>query len=178
SRALQNLDMPRRLVNNLLQLRPVGAGREVARFVLNSTAGVAGVFDVASLVHIEKSDADTGETLALYGVGAGPYLVLPTMPPLTLRDAVGRPADGWLDPIGYVLPFVANEVKSIITAVNDRSLNLQLFANVEESVLDLYSAARNGYLQRRRATILSALADRDAQWRWVLASPPAETPVT
>ena len=72
---------------HLLQLRPVGAGREVARFVVNTTAGVAGIFDVASLIDLDKSDADTGETLALYGLAAGPYLVLPTMPPLTLRDA-------------------------------------------------------------------------------------------
>jgi phospholipid-binding lipoprotein MlaA len=177
ARVIDNLDMPRRLVNNLLQLRPVGAGREVARFVVNSTLGVAGVVDVAALVHLDKSDADTGETLALYGLGAGPYLVLPTMPPLTLRDAVGHTADGLLDPIGYVLPFVANRVKSVVTAVNERSLELQLFADVEESVIDLYSAARNGYLQRRRATILRAAADREEQWQWALGPAQPATPV-
>lgn len=177
ARALDNLDMPRRLVNNLLQLRPLGAGREIARFVVNSTVGIAGVVDVGSLVHLDKSDADTGETLALYGLGAGPYLVLPTFPPLTLRDAVGRTADGLLDPIGYVLPFVANRVKSVVTAVNERSLELQLFADVEDSVLDLYSAARNGYLQRRRATILRAAADREEQWQWAFGPTEAETSV-
>jgi phospholipid-binding lipoprotein MlaA len=173
ARALDNLDMPRRLVNNLLQVRPLGAGREVGRFVVNSTVGVAGLFDVASSLDLEKSDADTGQTLALYGLGAGPYLVLPTMPPLTVRDAVGRTADGMLDPIGYVLPFVANQVKSMITAVNERSLNLQLFADVEDSVLDLYSAARNGYLQRRRAVILRAATERDSEWQWAFGPPPA-----
>src|SRR5262245_460282 len=65
ARALDNLDMPRRLVNNLLQARPLGAGREVARFVVNTTAGGVGLFDVASAFHLDKSDADTGETLAL-----------------------------------------------------------------------------------------------------------------
>ncbi len=177
ARAFDNLDMPRRLVNNVLQLRPLGAGREIARFVVNTTVGVVGCFDVASLAHIEKSDADTGETLALYGVGAGPYLVLPTMPPATLRDGVGRIADGMLDPIGYFLPFVANRVKSIVTAVNERSLDLKLFADVEDSVLDLYSAARNGYLQRRRATILHAAAERDEQWQWAFAPATPEVPV-
>jgi phospholipid-binding lipoprotein MlaA len=176
ARVFDNLDMPRRLVNNVLQLRPVGASREIARFVLNTTVGVAGIFDVASLAHLDKSDADTGETLALYGLGAGPYLVLPTMPPLTLRDAVGRTADGLLDPIGYFLPFVANQVKSILTAVNERSLELKLFANVEDSVIDLYSAARNGYLQRRRARILRAAADRQEQWQWAFGSPETTTP--
>jgi len=177
ARAFDNLDMPRRLVNNLLQLRPVGAGREIARFVVNTTAGVAGLFDVAQLAHLEKSDADTGETLALYGVGAGPYLVLPTMPPATLRDGVGRIADGMLDPIGYFLPFVANRVKSVITAVNERSLQLQVFADVEDSVLDLYSAARNGYLQRRRATILRAATDREEEWQWAFRPSEPDTPV-
>lgn len=182
ARALDNLDMPRRAVNNVLQLRPIGAGREVARFVVNTTVGVVGFFDVASLVHLEASDADTGQTLALYGIGAGPYLVLPTMPPLTVRDAIGRTADGMLDPIGYFLPFVANQVKSVVSAVNERSLQLELFADVEESVLDLYSAARNGYLQRRRRAVLRAYAEREQQWRWAFrdaapAEPPAATAV-
>jgi phospholipid-binding lipoprotein MlaA len=168
ARAMDNLDMPRRLVNNILQLRPVGAAREVARFVLNTSVGVAGLFDVASMLHVEGSNADTGETLALYGVGAGPYLVLPTMPPLTVRDAIGRTADGFLDPIGYFLPFVANRLKSIVTAVNERSLNLELYANVEDGVLDLYSAARNGYLQRREALVLRAELDRRDEWAWAL----------
>ena len=176
ARAFTNLEMPRRVVNNVLQLRPVGAGRELVRFVLNTTVGVGGLFDVASVLHIEKSDADVGQTLALYGIAAGPYLVLPTMPPLTLRDAIGRTADGMLDPLGYFLPFVANQVKSIVNAVNERSLNLQFYADVEDSVLDLYSAARNGYLQRRRAAVQRAATDRYAEWRWALADPDDATP--
>jgi phospholipid-binding lipoprotein MlaA len=176
-RAFDNMEMPRRLVNNLLQLRPIGAGTEVARFVVNTTVGVGGLFDVASLVDLEKSDADTGETFALYGVGAGPYLVLPTMPPLTVRDAVGRGVDGLLDPIGYFLPFVANQVKSIVAAVNDRSQKLKLYADVEDSVLDLYSAARNGYLQRRRLVVRRAVEHRDAELAELFPSLRPEPPV-
>jgi len=175
SRLLTNLDMPRRFVNDLLQARPLGAGRELARFALNSTVGVGGLIDVASLMHIEPSDADAGETLALYGVAPGPYLVLPTMPPLTVRDAIGRGIDGALDPVSYFLPFVANRAKSIVTAINERSLNLKLFADVEDSVLDLYSAARNGYLQRRRAAIALAARERDQEWAW-MEKPPAVEP--
>jgi phospholipid-binding lipoprotein MlaA len=179
ARAFDNLDMPRRFANNLLQLRPIGASREVARFLLNTTAGVGGLFDVAALAYLEKSDADTGQTLALYGVGGGPYLVLPTMPPLTLRDAIGRTADGMLDPLGYFLPFVANQARSIVSAVNERSLNLKLFADVEESVLDLYSAARNGYLQRRRAVVRHAAMSRRDEWRWLANEPePSMTAAT
>jgi phospholipid-binding lipoprotein MlaA len=177
-RALENMEMPKRFVNNVLQVRPIGAGREVARFVVNTTVGLAGLFDVASMIDIEKSDADTAQTFALYGIGAGPYLVLPSMPPLTVRDAIGRAADGAMDPIGYVLPFVANQVKSIVSAVNERSLNLKLYANVEESVLDLYSAARNGYLQRRRMIVRRAVQHHDEELAELFPSlRPVEPPV-
>ena len=178
ARAIDNLDMPRRLVNNVLQFRPLGAGREVGRFLVNSTVGLAGLFDVASSIDLEKSDADTGQTLALYGLGPGPYLVLPTMAPSTVRDAIGSTADGMLDPLGFFLPFVANEVKSIVTAINERSLQLQTFANVEESVLDLYSAARNGYLQHRSAMVARAVAEHEAQMQWAFGpSEPSEAPL-
>jgi ABC-type transporter lipoprotein component MlaA len=91
-----------------------------------------------------------------------------------VRDAIGRGIDGALDPISYILPFLANRAKSIVTAVNERSLNLRLFADVEDSVLDLYSAARNGYLQRRRQSISLAAQDRHEEWAWARTSPVAE----
>ena len=171
ARFFDNLEMPRRLVNNLLQARPLGAGRELARFAVNTTVGVVGLFDVATPLHIEPSNADAGQTLALYGAPAGPFLVLPTMPPSTVRDAIGKGIDGMLDPIGYFLPFVANRAKSLVTAINDRSLNLELYDNVEESVLDLYTAARNGYLQRRRRGIELAMQARREEWVWARATP-------
>ncbi|HJQ83610.1 MAG TPA: VacJ family lipoprotein, partial [Candidatus Binatia bacterium] len=160
-RAFDNLQMPRRVVNHLLQLRPLAAGEELARFLVNTTAGVVGFVDVAKIgLHLEKSDADMGQTLGMYGVGPGPYLVLPFMAPLTVRDGIGRGIDGALDPFGYFIPFVAGTAMGIVETVNERSLNLELFANVEESVLDLYSAVRNGYLQRRQSMIDERLAER------------------
>jgi phospholipid-binding lipoprotein MlaA len=183
SRVFDNLDMPRRLVNNLLQARPIGAARELARFAVNTTVGVVGLFDVASTLHIEPSNADAGQTMAMYGIGPGPFLVLPTFPPSTVRDAIGQGIDGALDPISYFLPFFANRAKSIVVAVNERSLNLRLFADVEDSVLDLYSAARNGYLQRRRVVVQRALASREREWQWALGrestymAQPSEAPV-
>jgi phospholipid-binding lipoprotein MlaA len=160
-RAFDNLVMPRRLVNNLLQLRPLAAGTELARFVVNTTVGVAGLFDVAeTALDLEKSDADMGQTLGFYGVGPGPYLVLPFLPPLTVRDGIGRGVDGLLDPIGRFVPFVAGAAVGVVNTVNERSLNLQLFADVEESVFDLYSAVRNGYLQRRQSVIAERRAAR------------------
>jgi len=164
-RAFDNLGMPRRLVNNLLQARFRGAGREVARFGVNTTVGVVGFLDVArAQLHIEKSDADTGQTLGVYGFGQGPYLVLPTLRPLTVRDGIGYGVDGLLDPFGYVTPFFATMGTSIVKQVNERSLNLKVFQDVEDSVLDLYSAVRNGYLQRRRRSVEEADAARQAEW--------------
>ena len=156
ARAFENLDAPRRVVNNLLQLRPKAAGGEVARFVVNTTAGVVGFIDVAEMaLHLEQSNADMGQTLGVYGIGAGPYLVLPFFSPLTVRDGIGRGVDYALDPFSYVIPRVVGVPMGAARTVNERSLNLQVFENAEESVLDLYSAVRNGYLQRRRRVIES-----------------------
>ena len=92
--ALDNLGVVPRLTNNLLQLKFAGAGREVARFTINSTVGVAGLFDVAKNgLGIEQSSEDTGQTLGVYGVGPGPYLVLPFLPGMTVRDGFGFAAD-------------------------------------------------------------------------------------
>jgi len=149
-----NLDGPRRLVNNLLQLKGRGAGRELSRFVLNSTVGLAGLFDVGKAVGIEGSDEDTGQTLGVYGVGPGPYLVLPFLPPLTVRDGIGYGIDGLENPFSYFFfPFFANVGITVANRVNQRAENLEFFQDAEETALDLYSAVRNGYLQRRRAAI-------------------------
>jgi phospholipid-binding lipoprotein MlaA len=155
--ALANVGVVRRLVNNVLQLNFPGAGREVSRFLINSTLGVAGFFDVAkSWFDLEKSDRDTGQTLGVWGVGHGPYLVLPLLPPLTVRDGIGFVVDVALDPVIYFAPFAATAGRTGTTLLNDRSLYLGFFENVEETTLDLYSAVRNGYLQRRAKAVMDA----------------------
>lgn len=152
--AFDNLAFPRRLVNNLLQLKLGGTGREVGRFLLNTTAGVAGLFDVAKALGVEASDADTGQTLGVYGVGPGPYLVLPLLPPLTTRDGIGFAVDAALDPFNYVIfPFAALAGIGVGKRVDERALNLELYEGVEASTVDLYSAVRNAYLQKRQRAI-------------------------
>ena len=152
--ALDNLNVVKRLVNSLLQAKWGGAGREVARFSINSTIGVAGLFDVAKDgFGIRQSDEDTGQTFGVWGVGPGPYLVLPFLPVMTVRDGVGLVADAAMNPMGYFIPLWASAAVYTTYAVNERSLNLDKFERVEESVVDLYSAVRNGYLQRRAAAI-------------------------
>jgi len=153
--ALDNLDVVRRLTNNILQLKFAGAGREIARFTINSTLGIAGLFDVAKgKFGIEQANEDTGQTLGFYGIEPGPYLILPFLPVTTVRDGIGFIADTAMNPLNYFIPIGATLGKSGTDTVNERSVNLDEFQRVEETTIDLYSAVRNAYLQRREAAIL------------------------
>jgi phospholipid-binding lipoprotein MlaA len=153
SNAFDNIAMPRRVLNNLFQLKIEGAGWELARFFANISMGVGGFFDVATELGFPRSDEDTGQTLGHYGVGPGPYLILPFLPPLTVRDGVGFAADGAMQPLSYVAPFEASAGMRGGEIVNDRSLNLETFEEFERQTFDLYSAVRNAYLQRRQRLI-------------------------
>ena len=150
-----NIRFAPRFVNNLLQGKLLGATRELGRFLINSTIGIGGLLDRAKTEFgIEKSDGDFGQTLGFWGLGPGPYLVLPTLPPLTVRDGIGLAFDMALDPLGFYLPFVWDRFgMKVGDAVNDRSVNLELFQGFEETTVDLYSAVRNAYLQRRHQLI-------------------------
>jgi len=152
-------------VNKVLQGRLPGAGEELARFVVNTTVGFAGFFDVASRLGLDKSDADTGQTFAVYGVTPGPYLVLPLLPPLDARDAFGFAADSFMDPLSwFITPIAADFGRAAAQRINERADNMKLYDDVEDTSLDLYAAVRNGYLQRRRKSIEDAIRDRDRVW--------------
>ena len=149
-----NLAVVRRVVNNSLQLKFNGAGTELARFTINSTVGVVGFFDVAKdAFGIEQRDEDTGQTFGVWGAGPGPYLVLPFLPPLTIRDGIGYAFDIAMTPYTYFIPWWASVAGTATSTVNERSLNLDRFERVAESTVDLYGAVRNAYLQRRAAAI-------------------------
>lgn len=152
--AFDNLAMPRRFLNNIFQLKFEGAGRELARFFLNTSMGVLGFFDAAADLGLPKvSDQDTGLTLGHYGVGPGPYLILPFLPPLTVRDAFGFAADGAMAPLSYFVPFEATAGMRGGQIVNERSLNLEFLDQLERETFDLYTAVRNAYLQRRQRAL-------------------------
>ena len=149
-----NLDVTRRLVNNILQLRFDGAGRELARFVINSTIGIAGFFDVArTALDIAQSDRDTGQTLGIYGIGNGPYLVLPLLPPLTVRDFFGFVADQAMYPLDYFIPIGAIIGMTGTETISDRAATIDRFEGIEDTVVDLYGSVRNVYFQRRAADL-------------------------
>jgi phospholipid-binding lipoprotein MlaA len=155
SNGFDNISFPPRFVNSVLQGKFKGAGREIARFLINSTAGVGGLFDPAKDVFgLVKSREDFGQTLGFYGVKPGPFLIVPLMEPMTVRDGVGKFVDSAMDPLAYYLPLFWDRLgMKIGDTVNERSLNLDLFQGFEESVIDLYSAVRHGYLQRREKLI-------------------------
>jgi phospholipid-binding lipoprotein MlaA len=146
-----NIRVTPRFINCLLQAKWGGAGREVGRLLINSTLGIAGMFDIAKQEFgIQKCNEDTGQTLGVWGFGPGPYLILPFLPPLTVRDAIGYVADGAMDPLAYFLPFIWERLSmKVEDTVNDRSVNLDLYQGFEETTVEFYSALRNAYLQRR-----------------------------
>jgi phospholipid-binding lipoprotein MlaA len=149
-----NLLVVRRVVNNTLQLKLTGASTELARFTINSTVGVVGFFDVAKdAFGIEQKDEDTGQTFGVWGMGPGAYLILPFLPPLTVRDGIGYAFDAAMTPYTYFIPWWGTAAGTATNTVNERSLNLDRFERVAESTVDLYGAVRNGYLQRRAAAI-------------------------
>ncbi len=151
----ENIRWVPRFMNNLFQGKFEGAGRELARFLINSTAGIGGIFDPAKdYWGIRPSNEDFGQTLGVWGVGPGPYLILPLMPPMTVRDGIGMGVDGAMNPLSYFLPFIWDSLgMKLGDTVNDRALNYDLFQGVEETTIDLYSSVRHFYLQRRERQI-------------------------
>ena len=154
-RGFDNIRVVPKLVNNILQWNWKGFAVELGRFVINSTLGIGGLFDIARQEFgLEKTKVDFGQTLGKWGFEPGPFLILPLMPPLTVRDGIGTGVDGAMDVLGYFLPFFPDRLAMRLgDTVNDRSLNLDLFQGFEETTVDLYSAVRNGYLQRRYSLI-------------------------
>jgi phospholipid-binding lipoprotein MlaA len=152
--AIDNLAVVRRSMNNLFQGKFQRAGRELARFTINSTIGYVGFLDVAKdYFGLQQADEDFGQTLAVWGAKSGPYLVLPFSSVSTVRDTAGEIVDALMYPISWVAPFGASAGIFTVDVVNERSLNLDRYQRVEESVVDLYSAVRNAYFQRRAAAI-------------------------
>ena len=154
-RAITNIRFVPRTVNDLLQWKWENAGIEVGRFVVNSTVGVAGLFDVAGDYLDLKAvpGEDFGQTLAKHGVQPGPYLILPFLPPTTVRDGIGTVGDVFLDPLTYFLPLLPQASVRATEIVNERSQNLEHYEGVEVATLDMYRATREAYAQKRSHAI-------------------------
>ncbi|NVJ50813.1 MAG: VacJ family lipoprotein [Gammaproteobacteria bacterium] len=136
-------------INNLLQFKIADASSDAGRFVVNTTLGLVGFFDPASAMGLEKHDEDFGQTLAVWGVESGPYLMLPFLGPSTVRDTVSQPADNYFDPVRQINPESAEYSAKAFRLLIQRVLLLDLEEQLE-SAIDEYSFVRDAYLQNRR----------------------------
>ncbi|MFM0733547.1 VacJ family lipoprotein [Paraburkholderia sediminicola] len=136
--------------NNLLQLKITDGVEDIMRIVINTTFGVGGLFDVATLARLPKHDNDLGLTLGHYGVPAGPYLVLPLFGPSTVRDAVGSIGNYYVNPLSYINPPGLTWALYGVNVINTRANLLNASDVLEGAALDKYSFVRNAYLQRRQ----------------------------
>jgi phospholipid-binding lipoprotein MlaA len=155
SNFLANLRAPVIFFNHLLQGEGDRAGVTLGRFMINSTMGIFGIFDFASVVGVEpREDADFGQTLGVWGVGGGAYLVLPIFGPSTLRDAGGLAVDTFfLDPVPYVTDTEQQMARWGATAVDTRYRFGPTIDDLEASSLDFYVAVRTAFLQNRASRI-------------------------
>ena len=159
SNALSNLGNMVTIPNNILQGQFKNAGINSARFLINSTLGIAGIFDVASYYGLKKKDKeDYGQTLGVWGAGPGCYFVLPVLGPTTVRDTVGSVinimgGDAW-----YNITVANNTqhfedsdyyISRLMQGIDFRAKNLESFDSLENSSVDLYASVRSLYLQDR-----------------------------
>lgn len=149
-----NLNTPARLVNCLLQAKFKGAGNEFARFLLNSTAGLAGFLDLAKRdFNVEKEDRDFGQTLGVWGMGPAFYIDWPILGPSNVRDTLGFAGDLFFDPRTYVFNSPIIYVFRPVELINDTSLRIGEYESLKKAALDPYIAVREAYTQYRHNKI-------------------------
>ena len=158
-----NLYEPLSMVNNFLQGDFSGGMRNFFRFAINTTIGLAGINDVASTAGLHSTREDFGQTLAVWGVPSGPYLVLPLLGPSNLRDTTGMVADIWLDPLTYTFDQSGTDWTLIGIyagqALVERERLLDPIDDIYSSSLDPYSSFKSIYEQHRDAEIKNKYTD-------------------
>ncbi|MFQ5442197.1 MAG: VacJ family lipoprotein [Thermodesulfobacteriota bacterium] len=155
-RFFTNLAMPMRFVNDVLQFKFKYAGIEMARFVINTTVGVAGFSDPAEKwFHLYLHKEDFGQTLGFYGLGPGVYINWPLFGPSSIRDTVGMVGDLFLNPLTYLFPEdrAVSAGIDIYGRVNETSLNIGIYEHIKRDSLDPYVFIRNAYHQHRENAV-------------------------
>lgn len=163
SSALDNLRAPVVFFNEVAQGEPKRAASTLVRFGLNSTFGLGGLNDFAHELGFVKTDEDFGQTLAVWGIGSGPYLMLPIFGPSNPRDTIGRVVDLIVDPFNMWTRNTDRETlgyaRAGVQALDTRTQLLDLTDDLEKSSLDLYAAVRSLYRQRRANDIHNGASD-------------------
>ncbi len=148
-------------LNNLLQGKGVAALNDLSRVMFNTTIGLLGIMDVATDLGIEKNDEDFGQTLGYWGIGDGPYLVVPFIGPSNVRDLAGRVVDWETDPTSYIDPTRDRNAVQGFRLVTRRAELLSASKVLEVASLDDYAFLRDAYLQRRRNLIYDGNPPRE-----------------
>ncbi len=149
-----NLFYPRVAVNNFLQGKPRRGASDVGRFLVNTTIGLVGIFDVATPLGLERHYEDFGQTFGVWGIGPGWYLVLPFYGPATNRDLVGRMADGQLNPLAHTTR--ETQIAAMAVYAIDKRAEFLGADKLIEDAFDPYLFVRGAYLERRQARIQDA----------------------
>lgn len=154
---LQNLRTPVILANDLLQGEPARGGDTTMRFLINSTIGVLGFGDPATSMGFEQHDEDFGQTLAVWGAGEGPYLMVPIFGPSNPRDVVGKVVDFFLDPINWWAGKEGLDSvlwgRTVMSGIDTRDQLWDVLDDLEKSSIDFYASIRSLYRQRRNDEI-------------------------
>jgi phospholipid-binding lipoprotein MlaA len=161
SNFFSNVDDIAVVVNDLLQGKLLQTGEDSARFLLNSTVGLAGLIDVAAELELPKHNEDFDQTLGVWGVPTGPYLVLPIFGPSSPRGVIGRVANSAMNPINYFTGAFISAGLSVLNAVDSRANALSLEKIATEAALDRYTFFRDSYLAQRRYLVLDGKASKD-----------------
>ncbi len=154
SNAVSNISSPVTFLNNILQGDVEGAFTTFWRFTLNSTIGIGGIFDIASEAGLKKRQEDFGQTLGVYGIGSGPYIVIPILGPSNGRDLIGKTVDSFTNPFNYltvgtVIGIQATEI------VSKREKLLDYTDDVAKNSFDPYSTIKSAYIQYRQDAIVN-----------------------
>ena len=137
-------------VNNALQLRGLDTAESFGRFLINTTLGLGGLLDIASEMGMERHNANFGLTLGRWGVGSGPFVVIPFWGSSTLRDTGAMVFDIKGNPVNHIDDVPRRDILTIVNLIDTRASYLKAGEVVEEAALDKYSFTRDAYLQRRR----------------------------
>jgi phospholipid-binding lipoprotein MlaA len=151
------------VVNNSLQLKGEAAGDSLVRFGVNTFLGLGGVLDIASEMQIERHTEDFGQTLGHWGVGAGPYLVLPLLGPSTLRDTAALPVDAQGNLVSGVSDVSTRNSLTALGLLNRRARLLEATSILDQVALDPYTFTRDAFLQRRQNDVYDGYPPDDAE---------------
>jgi phospholipid-binding lipoprotein MlaA len=144
-----NIDDISVVANDLLQAKFLQSGKDTGRFLINSTAGLGGLFDVASKVDLTKNNEDLDQTLGFWGLPTGPYLVLPLLGPSTPRGVVGLGGNTVSNPINWITPWYIPFSVGILNTLDTRADLLSATKIADEASVDRYEFIRNAYFQQR-----------------------------